>query len=204
MNPSLTELILIVDRSGSMSYLQLETIDTINNVVRSQAEEAGEILDLTVALFDTTVEIMHDGVRIKDAKKKVLSTKNYRPDGCTALHDAVATVIDHVGQRLADRAEADRPSAVVVAILTDGCENASQYHNLADVAIRIKQQQKMFNWQFMFLGANQDAWATGESIGLDREDAQLWSSTTEGMVVLQENMAFGIKMRKERARRDTL
>jgi len=105
MNPSLTELILIVDRSGSMSHLQAVT------------------LDLTVALFDTTVEIFFEGVRIKDAKKKVLSTRNYRPDGCTALHDAVAT---------------------------------------------------------------------GESIGLDRDDAQLWSSTPEGMEALQADMNLSI------------
>lgn len=196
-----THLILIIDRSGSMSDLQLETIDTINNVVRAQVEEADEVVDLTVALFNTTVDILYDGVRLSRRPKKILTPANYQPDGWTALHDAVATVIDRVGQRLADTPESDRPSAVVVAILTDGLENASRRHTLADVAARIEHQQQVYNWQFMFLGANQDAWATGHSIGLDHDDAQSWSSTKEGMVALRAELDLGIKLRKERARK---
>lgn len=200
MNPNHTHLVLIIDRSGSMSNLQLETIDTINNVVRSQVSEVGEVVDVTAAVFDTVVDILHDCARMSPERTKILNTDNYKPDGCTALHDAVVTVIDRVGQRLADTPEADRPSAVVVAILTDGHENASTRYTLADVAARIKHQQTHYNWQFMFLGANQDAWATGSSFGLQQDDTQSWTSTKKGMTDLAVDLDKAFKLRKERAR----
>lgn len=201
MNNALTELIMIIDRSGSMEHLQQETIDTINIVVRAQEAEAGELVDLTVALFDTTVDIVYDGVRSTALASEPLNTRNYKPDGCTALHDAVATVIDRAGKRLADRAEADRPGAVVVVILTDGMENASSNHTLADVAAKIDHQRKEYNWQFLFLGANQDVWETGRAMNLDKDDAHSWSSTRDGMRDMAIQMDASIKIRKERAKR---
>lgn len=179
----------------------METISTINHVVRSQIEDAGEVLDLTVALFDTTLDILRDGERIDNIHEPVLTPQNYQPNGCTALLDAVATVIDRVGARLSARPEQDRPSAVIVAIMTDGLENASVRFTLADVARRIDHQQRVYNWQFLFLGANQDAWATGQALGVQRDDAQSWTSTKDGMANLSVAMDVGIKLRKERARR---
>lgn len=200
MNPSLTELILIVDRSGSMQIVRMETIDTVNAVVRQQLEDAAEVVDLTLALFDTTVDILTDGMRVNDANAPVLTPATYEPDGCTALHDAVAMVIDRVGTRLASLSEEERPGAVVVAILTDGFENASVHHTLADVARLIDHQQRVYNWQFLFLGANQDAWATGQSMGLQQDDAKNWTSTKDGMASLHMEMSTEINLRKERAR----
>ncbi|MCX6139286.1 MAG: hypothetical protein NTX15_00365 [Candidatus Kapabacteria bacterium] len=198
MNADLTELVLIIDASGSMEHLQQETISSVNGVVRDQLSQAGEILDLTIAVFNTTVDVLLDGKRV--SRPNVLSKKNYKPDGCTALHDAVVDVINSVGVRLAARAEADLPSAVVVVIVTDGEENASTHHRLADVARVIDHQQKVYNWQFLFLGANQDSWTTGQAMNIDVQDAKDWTPSKEGMELLQADMISEIHIRKQRAK----
>jgi uncharacterized protein with von Willebrand factor type A (vWA) domain len=199
MNANLTELVLILDRSGSMESVREETIAMVNAVVAGELGAAGEQLDLTVALFDTEVELVTDGMRI--SKPRVLTQRTYRPDGCTALHDAVVSVITHVGARLAARDEALRPSAVVVAIITDGLENASTKHTLADVRRVIEHQCDVYNWQFLFLGANQDSWATGQGMGLMRDDTKDWTATPDGMQELGSAMLMDVQLKKMHARR---
>jgi Mg-chelatase subunit ChlD len=198
MRADLTELVLIVDRSGSMENMRDETIVMVNTVVAEQLANGQELLDLTLAVFDTHVDVITNGMRATGAV--VLTTENYKPNGYTALHDAVAEVITVVGRRLAARAEEDRPSAVVVAIITDGQENASTHHTLSDVRRIIERQKELYNWQFLFLGANQDAWATGQSMGLQVDDAKPWIATKQGMADLGADLMKEINVRKKRAR----
>lgn len=198
MKNDLTELVLIIDASGSMEHLQHETISSVNGVVRDQLEDSGEKLDLTVAVFNTSVEILLDGVRA--TSPHILSKQTYRPGDCTALHDAVVEVITGVGDRLASRSEEERPSAVVVVIVTDGEENASTRYKLSDVAQIIDHQKKAYNWQFLFLGANQDSWATGQAMSIDATDAKDWTSSKEGMKNLEVQMSSEISLRKQRAK----
>lgn len=198
MKNDLTELVLIIDASGSMEHLQHETISSVNGVVRDQLEDSGEKLDLTVAVFNTSVEVLLDGVRA--TSPHILSKKNYRPSDCTALHDAVVGVITRVGDRLASRTEEERPSAVIVVIVTDGEENASARYKLSDVARIIDHQRKVYNWQFLFLGANQDSWATGQAMSIDATDAKDWTSSKEGMKKLEVEMSSEISLRKQRAK----
>lgn len=198
MKNDLTELVLIIDASGSMEHLQHETISSVNGVVRDQLEDSGEKLDLTVAVFNTSVEILLDGVRA--TSPHILSKQTYRPGDCTALHDAVVEVITRVGARLVSRSEEERPSAVVVVIVTDGEENASTRYKLSDVAQIIDHQKKVYNWQFLFLGANQDSWATGQAMRIDATDAKDWTSSKEGMKNLEVQMSSEISLRKQRAK----
>ena len=165
MRTDLTDITLVVDRSGSMSTVREDAEGGVNTFIESQAKEAGEAL-LTLVQFDTDYEFVHKGVPLKDLPKYQL-----HPRGMTALLDAVGRAINETGERLAAMNEPDRPGLVIFVVMTDGLENSSREFTKTQLKAMIEQQQRDYNWHFTFLGANQDAFSEAGGIGIGAEGA---------------------------------
>lgn len=160
MNNNLTDITLVVDRSGSMEAIRMDAEGGVNTFLIDQAAQPGDAL-VTLVQFDTHYEFVHRGVPAKQVPRYQLV-----PRGGTALLDAVGRAINETGERLSKMPEADRPGLVVFVVMTDGEENSSQEFTKAQIKKMIEHQQLVYNWQFTFLGANQDAFAEAGSIGI--------------------------------------
>lgn len=160
MRADLTDITLVVDRSGSMESIREDAEGGINALVREQAKEPGEAL-LTLVQFDTEYEFVHEGVPLQEVPEYHLA-----PRGATALLDAVGQAINATGERLAKMAEADRPGLVIFVVATDGLENSSQEFSKPQIKKMIERQQNEYSWQFTFLGANQDAFDEARQLGV--------------------------------------
>ncbi|MDG4657260.1 VWA domain-containing protein [Ectobacillus antri] len=185
MNRNLTEIVFLLDRSGSMSGLESDTIGGFNALIRKQNQMEGET-KVTVVLFDDEYEVVWDGV---DAKGLTLTEKEYQVRGCTALLDAIGKSIIEVGRRLSQTNEAQRPGKVIFAITTDGEENASQEFTYKKIKEMITHQQEIYSWEFLFLGANIDAAQEAKSIGIHAENAfefRACESGVQDMYVMME------------------
>ena len=163
MKENLTEIVFILDESGSMQPLTDDTIGGFNSYVEEQKKEPGEAY-LTTVLFDDRYIILHDHINLKDVPS--LTDHEYRPTGMTALMDAIGKTINNVGHRLANTPEEERPSHVIFVITTDGYENASREFTRTQVKRMIEHQQEKYSWQFLFLGAGIDAYKEASSIGI--------------------------------------
>ena len=164
MNNNLTEISYILDRSGSMQPMVEPAIAGFNQFLREQTEAPGKAR-LTLVLFDNEYLVPCDGLPIEEVVE--LDTTTYVPRGSTALLDAIGRTITELGQKLAATPESDRPGQVIVAIFTDGYENASRHFDLHKINDLITNQRENYNWQFLFLAANQDAIATAAQMGID-------------------------------------
>jgi hypothetical protein len=172
MNQHLTEIAFILDRSGSMGSMVEPAISGFNRLLLEQQNTPGDAR-FTLVLFDDRYEVPHASVPISDVPQ--LDIHSYVPRGSTALLDAVARTIDELGERLAARPERERPGQVIVAILTDGLENASTRFTWQDVSQRIQHQTDCYQWQFLFLAANQDAIATAGRMSIHASHAAAFS-----------------------------
>jgi uncharacterized protein YegL len=155
-----TEIAFILDRSGSMESMTNAAISGFNEFLKAQqatVDDHGQPIPatFTLILFDHEYLPVHNRQNIQTARPLTLDT--YVPRGNTALLDAIGRTIDHIGQELAATPEADRPAKVIIAILTDGEENSSRHFSMEDINQRITHQTEKYQWEFMFLGANQDA-----------------------------------------------
>lgn len=168
MRENLTEIVFILDRSGSMSGLESDTIGGFNSMIAKQQKEEGEAIVSTV-LFDDETDVIHDRVAIGEVKK--LTEEDYYVRGCTALLDAVGGAIHHIGNVHKYAREEDRPAKTLFVITTDGLENASRHYLFKDVKKLIKRQQEKYNWEFLFLGANIDAIEVAGNMGISRDRA---------------------------------
>lgn len=168
MRENLTEIVFILDRSGSMSGLESDTIGGFNSMIAKQQKEEGEAIVSTV-LFDDETDVIHDRVAIGRVKK--LTEEDYYVRGCTALLDAVGGAIHHIGNVHKYAREEDRPAKTLFVITTDGLENASRHYSFKDVKKLIKRQQEKYNWEFLFLGANIDAIEVAGNMGISRDRA---------------------------------
>ena len=160
MRSDLTDITLVVDRSGSMEQVREDAEGGVNSFIAQQAKEPGEAL-LTLVQFDTEYEFLHKGVPISQVPKFELV-----PRGMTALLDAVGRAMNETGERIAKMDERDRPGLVVFVVMTDGQENSSKEFSKATIKEMIERQQQQYNWHFTFLGANQDAFAEAGGIGI--------------------------------------
>ncbi len=160
MRNDLTDITLVVDRSGSMESIKSDAEGGINEFIHSQVGEPGEAL-LTLMQFDTEYDLVHNGINVAQVPPYQLV-----PRGMTALLDAVGRAINETGARLAAMPEQERPALVVFVIVTDGAENSSKEFSRADIRKMIEHQQSEYSWQFTFLAADQDAFAAGGSIGI--------------------------------------
>lgn len=164
-NDQLTEIIFILDKSGSMGAIRQSTINGFNQFVSEQSALPGEV-KFSLILFDSTCFMTYSGASPKEVSD--LNSKTYVPDGNTALLDAVGSAIDKTGKRLARIDESQRPGKVVVVIMTDGEENSSKEYTAEEIKSRVKLQQEKYAWEFLFLGANQDAWLEAEKLGMEK------------------------------------
>ena len=188
-NAHYTEIAFILDRSGSMKSCQQAAIDGFNRFLADQQQIEG-LAKLTLVLFDDEYFVPISSIPVQEIVP--LTDDTYRPQGCTALLDAIGKTVDDLGLRLAALAEKDRPGQVIVAILTDGLENASQRFNWKEIAGKIKHQTDTHKWIFLFLGANQDAIATASNLSIAANNAANYVADTAGSRAGQA--AFSRKM----------
>lgn len=177
MNNQVTEIIFLLDRSGSMSGLEDDTIGGFNGFVRKQSQLEGETL-VTAVLFDDQYEVLWNGT---DAKHLKLTDKDYYVRGSTALLDAVGKTILNVGYRLSNTAEDRKPSKVIFVITTDGMENASREFTYEKVKELIKHQREKYSWEFIFMGANIDAAKEADSLGISEDNAYNFEASEKGV-----------------------
>ena len=168
MQKKLTELVFILDRSGSMQGLEADTIGGFNSMLEKQKKEPGEAFVSTV-LFDDRVEVLHD--RVKADRVRPITGVEYYVRGCTALLDAVGGAIHHIGKIHKYARPEDIPAHTLFVITTDGMENASHRYSARKVREMIRRQKEKYGWEFLFLGANIDAVETAGHLGIDADRA---------------------------------
>lgn len=178
MNPNLTEIVYIMDRSGSMHHLTMDVVGGFNAFVEEQKRVEGEAV-ITTVLFNTEIESVHNHTNLSNVTP--MKIEDFQTRGMTALMDAVGSTIDAVGKRLSMTPEDSRPSKVLFVIMTDGMENASREYNVTRVKKMIEHQQTKYGWEFIFVGAGIDAYEVGNTIGIKRENTMNTRATTDGM-----------------------
>ena len=178
MQNNVTELVFILDRSGSMAGFKADTIGGFNATIEKQKKQDGKVYVSTV-LFDNESEVVHDRVDINEIK--LMTEKEYQVGGCTALLDAIGGAIHHIGNIHKYARPEDIPEHTVFVITTDGMENASHRYSSSEIKTKIKRQTEKYGWEFIFLAANIDAVETAERIGIRRERAANWLHTKEGV-----------------------
>lgn len=177
MNKNLTEIIFILDRSGSMKPIEDDTIGGYNSFLDRQREEDGEAV-VTTVLFDNQYELLHDHIDIREVRP--VTRKEYYARGMTALLDAIGKTITEVEHRQNFTCEADTPGKTIVVIITDGMENASREYRLSTVREMIRTQQEKHGWEFIFLGANIDAVKTAGNMGIAADRSVNYHSDSIG------------------------
>lgn len=177
MKKNLTEMVFILDRSGSMGHLTDDTIGGFNSMIEQQKKEDGEAY-VTTVLFDSEYEMLHDHVNIQDMKP--ITNKEYYARGCTALLDAVGKTINSIGARLNATPEDERPEKVIFVITTDGMENASREFTKSQVKEMVEHQQTKYSWVFMFLGANMDAVSEAGGLGIQSAYSKTYTASSRG------------------------
>ena len=189
MKKNLTELVFILDRSGSMAGLEADTIGGFNAMIEKQKNEPGEALVSTV-LFDNENEVIHDRVDIQ--RVAPMTDREYYVRGCTALLDAVGGAIHHIGNVHKYAREEDIPEKTLFVITTDGMENASRKYTYERVKDMICRQQEKYGWEFLFLGANIDAAREAARFGICAERAANYHADSEGTAVIYEAVSEAV------------
>ncbi|MCR4850514.1 MAG: VWA domain-containing protein [Lachnospiraceae bacterium] len=168
MNKNLTEIVYILDRSGSMGGLEADTIGGFNAMMEKQKKTGEEALVSTI-LFDDHSEVLHD--RIPFDKVEKMTDEQYYVRGCTALLDAIGGAIHHIGNIHKYAREEDRPAKTIFVITTDGMENASRQYSYDKIKKMVKKQQNKYGWEFIFIGANIDSFAEAQRLGVKKSRA---------------------------------
>ena len=177
MKKNLTEIVFILDRSGSMHGLEADTIGGFNSMIEKQKKETGEALVSTIR-FDNAAEVIHDRVSLKDIRE--LTSRDYCVKGCTALLDAVGGAIHHIGNIHKYARPEDVPEHTLFIITTDGMENASRRYSSMEVKKMITRQKEKYGWEFLFLGANIDAVETAAGFGIGADRAVNYRADSQG------------------------
>lgn len=181
MKKNLTELVFILDRSGSMAGLEADTIGGFNAMLEKQKAEPGEAIVSTV-LFDNRSEVLHD--RLPLDRVPAMTREDYWVRGCTALLDAVGGAIRHIGNVHKYAREEDRPERTLFIITTDGMENASRRYDYREVKAMIEQMREKYGWEFLFLGANIDAAREAARFGIRADRAANYHADHRGTEVI--------------------
>ena len=177
MKKNLSEIVFLLDRSGSMSGLEKDTIGGFNAMIEKQKKEEGEALISTI-LFDHEMKVLHDRVKVQDVKP--INENDYQVRGCTALLDAMGGAIHHIGNVHKYARNEDVPEHTIFVITTDGMENASSYYSSSKVRTMVERQKEKYGWEFLFLGANMDAIAAAKNFGIEEDKAVEYRSDDIG------------------------
>ena len=189
MKKNLTELVFILDRSGSMAGLEGDTIGGFNAMLQKQRGEPGEAVISTV-LFDNETEVIHDRIPLDRVPR--LTEKEYYVRGCTALLDAVGGAIHHIGNVHKYAREEDRPEKTLFVITTDGLENASRRYTYEKVKAMIERQRETYGWEFLFLGANIDAAREAARFGIRADCAADYHADSIGTEAVYESVCEAV------------
>ena len=189
MKKNLTELVFILDRSGSMAGLEADTIGGFNAMLQKQRGEPGEAVISTV-LFDNETEVIHD--RLPLDRVPALTEQEYYVRGCTALLDAVGGAIHHIGNVHKYAREEDRPEKTLFVITTDGMENASRRYTYDKVKAMIERQRETYGWEFLFLGANIDAAREAARFGIRADCAADYHADSIGTEAVYESVCEAV------------
>ena len=194
MRDNLTELVFILDRSGSMSGLEADTIGGFNSMIAKQQKEEGEAV-VTTVLFDDSIEVLHDRVPIGKVEK--MTDSDYFVRGCTALLDAVGRTIRSIKKVHKAMPDEEKPSKTLFIITTDGLENASKEYSFKEVKKMINKQKEKYDWEFLFLGANIDAIEVAKNMGIGKDRAANYCCDSAGTAlnyeVMDEAVSFARK-----------
>ena len=191
-----THICIVLDASGSMAEIESDTKGSFNSFLNEQKKSEGKtVFDLYQ--FSDKVSRIVEHVDLATFNNDLM--KKYRCSGCTALNDAVCTAIDTLGNEFSQMKEKDRPEHVMFVIITDGMENASRKFSSADVKKRIQEQTDVYKWDFQYLAANQDAFATGEALGVSHDNCVAWHASKDGIACACGKMAaFATKVRSKK------
>ncbi len=177
MNKDLTELVFILDKSGSMAGLEEDTIGGFNSLLAKQKKHEGQAL-ITTVLFDNNYEVLHSRAAIQTVNP--ITSDEYYVEGSTALLDAIGRTIEKIGRAVGKMPEAERPGQVMFTIITDGMENASRRYSYGKIKEMIEHRKAEFGWEFIFLGANIDAIASAAQIGIGPKFSARYNSDAIG------------------------
>lgn len=184
-----TEIVVLMDASGSMQNIREDAVGGFNAFVAEQKKQAGEA-NLTVTFFDSNqFAKWQDGIDLKDCP---LLNGEYMPGAATPLLDATGRTIEELGARLAGLDETERPGRVMVIVLTDGLENASRFYTKERVKELIRHQEEVYKWEFVFLAANVDAFAEGAAMGFKPENTAGYTSSKKGVRKVFEAMSCAV------------
>lgn len=186
---NLTELVFIIDRSGSMSGLEADTIGGFKSMIEKQRKEEGECYVSTV-LFDHERNVLHDRVKLSEIKP--MTDKDYTVRDTTALIDAIGCAIHHIGNVHKYARPEDVPANTMFVIITDGMENASRKYSSDDVKNKIERQKEKYGWEFIFIGANIDAVETAARYGINAERAVNYNADIMGTRMAYEAVASAV------------
>ena len=178
MKKGLTELVFILDKSGSMSGLEKDTIGGYNAMLKEQKSVTGEC-HITTVLFDNRYELLHDRIDIRAVSP--ITEKEYQVSGSTALIDAIGKTINKIGNAQRHTADEYRAEKVMFVIITDGEENSSCEYSSDKVKSQIERQKEKYGWEFIFLGANIDAVETASKFGISADRAQNFHADEDGV-----------------------
>lgn len=186
---NITELVFILDRSGSMAGLEADTIGGFNAMIEKQRKEDGECYVSTI-LFDNVSEVLHDRVKLSEIKP--MTEEEYSARGCTALIDSLGDAIHHIGNIHKYARPEDVPAHTMFIITTDGMENASRRYTSDQVKKMIQRQKTRCGWEFLFIGANIDAVETAARYGIDKDRAVNYNADKQGTQIVYESVAKAV------------
>ena len=194
MKNNLTELVFILDMSGSMEHLTMDTIGGFNSILKEQAEKEGEVL-VTTYLFNNDSRMLHDRAPIRSVAP--MTEKDYRAAGCTALIDTIGGAIRHIASVHRYARPEDVPGHTVFVITTDGMENASHHFTAEEVRKMVTHEQEKYGWEFIFLAANIDAAETASHFGVDASRAVNYMPDAHGTNLMYEAASCAVGMVRE-------
>ena len=188
MNENLTELVFIIDKSGSMAGLEKETINGFNSLIEKQKNNLDTIV--STILFNDSINVIDDRVNIKDIKE--LTNKEYRVSGCTALLDAIGETINHIKNVQSSLTEKERPSKTLFMIVTDGMENSSKEYDYPTIKKMISESKGKNGYEFIFIGANIDSEEEASRLGIDKKQAVNYKNDSSGVSLNYCALGFAI------------
>lgn len=189
MKNNITEIVFILDRSGSMSGLESDTIGGFNSMIEKQKKQE-DLCFVSTVLFDDESEVLHDRVKLHDIPK--MTDNDYTVRGCTALIDAIGGAIHHIGNIHKYARPEDVPEHTMFVITTDGMENASHRYTSEQVKKMIEHRREKYGWEFLFIGANIDAVETAARYGIDKDRAVNYNADSKGTEILYESVANAV------------